>query len=264
VDVSVAPKASCIDGVLRVAVLKKATRALEVPIRNGADEEDAMDTEDADGMISLSVPGFGVQDISVVLHKPEDSLTVTGDSKTFGKFSKTFKNLPNGVELEHLSASVAHGILTIRMDDPNAIEERDIVVTNLALNIDQETQMVLIRRSVPGVSSADVSCKLNADRTVRVDVSTSNTRATLSTSVPREADLSSIQASCVDGILTVTTTRDASANQSRETRIVVSGDSPAALGQLEEPSSAALPEADVKDAADAEDFDGKVEDVRDA
>jgi HSP20 family molecular chaperone IbpA len=261
VDVSVAPKASCIDGVLRVAVLKKATRALEVPIRNGADEEDAMDTEDADGMISLSVPGFGVQDISVVLHKPEDSLTVTGDSKTFGKFSKTFKNLPNGVELEHLSASVAHGILTIRMDDPNAIEERDIVVTNLALNIDQETQMVLIRRSVPGVSSADVSCKLNADRTVRVDVSTSNTRATLSTSVPREADLSSIQASCVDGILTVTATRDASANQSRETRIVVSGDSPAALA-LEEPSS--LPEADVKDAADAEDFDGKVEDVRDA
>jgi len=263
VDVSVAPKASCIDGVLRVAVLKKATRALEVPIRNGADEEDAMDTEDADGMISLSVPGFGVQDISVVLHKPEDSLTVTGDSKTFGKFSKTFKNLPNGVELEHLSASVAHGILTIRMDDPNAIEERDIVVTNLALNIDQETQMVLIRRSVPGVSSADVSCKLNADRTVRVDVSTSNTRATLSTSVPREADLSSIQASCVDGILTVTATRDVSANQSRETRIVVSGDSPAALA-LEEPSSAALPEADVKDAADAEDFDGKVEDVRDA
>ena len=265
VDVSVAPKASCIDGVLRVAVLKKATRALEVPVVNGANEADAMDTEDADGMISLSVPGFGPQDISVVLHKPEDSLTITGDSKTFGKFSKTFKNLPNGVELEHLSAAVAHGILTIRMDDPNAIEERDIVVTNLALNTDHETQMVLIRRSVPGVSSADVSCKLKADRTVRVDVSTSNTRATLSTSVPREADLSSIQASCVDGILTVIATRDASANQSRETQIVVSGDSPAQLASpTEAPSSVALPDADVKDAADAEDFDGKVEDVQDA
>lgn len=265
VDVSVAPKASCIDGVLRVAVLKKATRALEVPVVNGANEEDAMDTEDADGMISLSVPGFGPQDISVVLYKPEDSLTITGDSKTFGKFSKTFKNLPNGVELEHLSAAVAHGILTIRMDDPNAIEERDIVVTNLALNTDHETQMVLIRRPVPGVSSADVSCKLNADRTVRVDVSTSNTRATLSTSVPREADLSSIQASCVDGILTVTATRDASANQSRETQIVVSGDSPAQLAApTEAPSSVALPDADVKDVADAEDFDGKVEDVQDA
>jgi hypothetical protein len=124
--------------------------------------------------------------------------------------------------------------------------------------------MVLIRRPVPGVSSADVSCKLNADRTVRVDVSTSNTRATLSTSVPREADLSSIQASCVDGILTVTATRDASANQSRETQIVVSGDSPAQLAApTEAPSSVALPDADVKDAADAEDFDGKVEDVQD-
>jgi len=220
--------------------------------------------------VTLSCPGFSPKDISVVLHKPENALEIKGDSKTFGKFTKLFKNLPEGIELKHLAASVAHGVLRIRMADPNQIEEREIAVRNVPVSQEDPKKCILIRRSVPGVSAAGVSCMLTADRRVRVEVSTPHMRTSISTSIPRDiTDFSTISASCVDGILCILADRDEAARKTRVIQVQVSGEQPAALNRaetLQEPRAASLlPTADTptndKPTPVAEDFDGKIEDL---
>merc|ERR1712159_239236 len=94
VDVLAVPRASCIDGVLRIAVVKKSPEILRVPVESATGKAPSAETDDenenSDSVTTLSVPGFGARDISVTLHKPEDFLVVEGASKTFGNFKKTF------------------------------------------------------------------------------------------------------------------------------------------------------------------------------
>jgi len=261
VDVTTAPKASCIDGVLRVAVLKREAETLRVPIAATADTDMETDDGDNDSSITLSVPGFSARDISVTLHKPEDSLVVEGDSTAFGKFKKTFKNLPADIELKHISASVAHGLLKITMADPHAIEPLDIAVSNLESDATTtENSVTLVRRYVPGVSSDNVTCRLGADRMLHVEVKTPNGRAALSTSVSKNVDHTKIRATCTNGVLLVVAEPQENESHSHTLEIHVSGEHPAAIAELM-PSAVdiALPAAEKP--AEVEDFDGKVEDV---
>lgn len=256
IDITVAPKASCIDGVLRVAVLKRTAETLRVPISSTPDE--GMETDDEGSTITLSVPGFGAADISVTLERPEDSLVVEGDSKNFGKFKKTVKNLPADIELSHISASVAHGLLKITMQDPHAIDPMDIAVSSLESDMTTtESAVTLVRRHVPGVSADNVSCRLTADRMLHVEVKTSNGRAALSTSVSRNVDHSTIRAACANGILSVVAEPTKTETETHVLQIDVSGDSPAAL--VEATVEAALPSTEKP--TEVEDFDGKIEDV---
>lgn len=267
VDMSVTPRASCIDGVLRIAVLKKTPEILRVPIRSAADEGDErMETDDDESSITLSVPGFSSRDISVALHKPDDCLVVEGASKTFGNFKKTFRNLPPELQLKHITATVAHGLLRIKMEDPTAIEPMDIIVSNVAPRDEDvasnEKLVTLLRRSVPGVSADKVTCALKADRTLRVDVRTDHSRASVSINVPKNLDFSTLEARCVDGILTVTCERDASAAGAHTVDIEVSGERPAAfIDAVPVEYDAPSGELPTTEALEAIDYDGKVEDV---
>ena len=261
VDVTTAPKASCIDGVLRVAVLKRAAETLRVPIASTADVEMETDDGDNDSSITLSVPGFGARDISVTLHKPEDSLVVEGDSKAFGKFKKTFKNLPADIELKHISASVAHGLLKITMADPHAIEPLDIAVSNVESDATTTDKSVtLVRRYVPGVSADNVTCRLGTDRMLHVEVKTPNGRAALSTSVSKNVDYTKIRATCTNGVLLIVAEPKESEHESHTLEIQVSGEQPAAVAELMPNTvDVALPVSEKP--AEVDDFDGKVEDV---
>merc|ERR1719310_1767035 len=119
VDVRAVPRASCIDGVLRIAVVKKSPEILRVPVESATEKAPSAETDDenenSDSVTTLSVPGFGARDISVTLHKPEDFLVVEGASKTFGNFKKTF-TVPPELQLKHLTATVEHGLLHIKME----------------------------------------------------------------------------------------------------------------------------------------------------
>lgn len=267
VDMSVTPRASCIDGVLRIAVLKKSPEILRVPIGSAADEGDArMETDDDESSITLSVPGFSARDISVVLHKPDDCLVVEGASKMFGNFKKTFRNLPPELQLKHVTATVEHGLLRIKMEDPTAIEPMDIIVSNVAPRDEDgasnEKLVTLLRRSVPGVSADKVTCALKADRTLRVDVRTNHSRASVSINVPKNVDFTTLEARCVDGILTVTCERDASVAGAHTVDIEVSSERPAAFIDAVPVEHDAPPgELPTTEAHEAIDYDGKVEDV---
>ena len=268
VDVSAAPRASCIDGVLRIAVVKKSPEILRVPVESATEKAPSAETDDenenSDSVTTLSVPGFGARDISVTLHKPEDFLVVEGASKTFGNFKKTFTNVPPELQLKHLTATVEHGLLHIKMEDPTAIEPMDVVVSNVALSdedVESNKKLVaLLRRSVAGVSADKVTCRLTADRTLRVEVRTSHHgRASVSINVPRNLDLSTLEARCADGILTVTCERDESAG-SQTVDIEVSGERPAAF--IDAPVETTAPgELPTTEAPEAIDYDGRVEDV---
>ena len=88
------PRASCIDGVLRIAVVKKSPEilgAVESATEKAPSAETDDENENSDSVTTLSVPGFGARDISVTLHKPEDFLVVEGASKTFGNFKKRLR-----------------------------------------------------------------------------------------------------------------------------------------------------------------------------
>ncbi len=268
VDMSAVPRASCIDGVLRIAVVKKSPEILRVPVESATEKAPSAETDDenenSDSVTTLSVPGFGARDISVTLHKPEDFLVVEGASKTFGNFKKTFTNVPPELQLKHLTATVEHGLLHIKMEDPTAIEPMDVVVSNVALNdedVESNKKLVaLLRRSVAGVSADKVTCRLTADRTLRVEVRTSHHgRASVSINVPRNLDLSTLEARCADGILTVTCERDESAG-SQTVDIEVSGERPAAF--IDAPVETTAPgELPTTEAPEAIDYDGRVEDV---
>merc|ERR1712164_191798 len=136
VDVNATPRASCIDGVVRIAVVKKSPEILRVPVETATEKAPSAETdeesENSDSVTTLSVPGFGARDISVTLYKPDDFLVVEGASKTFGYFKKTF-TVPPELQLKHLAAPVEHGLLHIKMEDPTAIEPMDVVVSNVAL-----------------------------------------------------------------------------------------------------------------------------------
>jgi len=272
IDMSVTPRASCIDGVLRIAVLKKSPEILRVPIRSAADEtpreegDERMETDEDESSITLSVPGFSARDISVALHKPDDCLVVEGASKMFGNFKKTFRNLPPELQLKHITATVAHGLLSIKMEDPTAIEPMDIIVSNVAPRDEDvasnEKLVTLLRRSVPGVSADKVTCALKADRTLRVDVRTDHTRASVSINVPKNLDFSTLEARCVDGILTVTCERDASAAGAHTVDIEVSGERPASfIDAVPVEHDAPSGELPTTEALEVIDYDGKVEDV---
>merc|ERR1711968_258565 len=235
VDVRAVPRASCIDGVLRIAVVKKSPEILRVPVESVTEKAPSAETDDenenSDSVTTLSVPGFGARDISVTLHKPEDFLVVEGASKTFGNFKKTF-TVPPELQLKHLT---------------------DTVESNKKL-------VALLRRSVAGVSADKVTCKLTADRTLRVEVRTSHHgRASVSINVPRNLDLSTLEARCADGILTVTCERDESAG-SQTVDIEVSGEQPAEF--IDAPVETTAPgELPTTEAPEAIDYDGRVEDV---
>ena len=277
IDMSVTPKASCIDGILRIAVLKKTSEAVRVPINATAraaiaEGEEDMETDDDgdESTITLSVPGFGERDITVTLHKPEDMLVVRGDSKTFGTFAKTFKNLPTDLEVKHIDVTVRHGLLNIKMADPHAIIPMDIIVSSVNSVVEEdstkENVVTLVRRSVPGVSADKVTCRLAADRMLHINITTSHGRAVFQQSLPRNIDFHSIRASCADGVLTVSADRDESANKSHTVQVEVSGDHPAALIEpaTETNPTAALPESDEQQPVVEEpEYDGKVEDVED-
>ena len=267
VDVRAVPRASCIDGVLRIAVVKKSPEILRVPVESATEKAPSAETDDenenSDSVTTLSVPGFGARDISVTLHKPEDFLVVEGASKTFGNFKKTFTNVPPELQLKHLTATVEHGLLHIKMEDPTAIEPMDVVVSNVALSdedVESNKKLVaLLRRSVAGVSADKVTCRLTADRTLRVEVRTSHHgRASVSINVPRNLDLSTLEARCADGILTVTCERDESAG-SQTVDIEVSGEQPAEF--IDAPVETTAPgELPTTEAPEAIDYDGRVED----
>ena len=267
VDVRAVPRASCIDGVLRIAVVKKSPEILRVPVESATEKAPSAETDDenenSDSVTTLSVPGFGARDISVTLHKPEDFLVVEGASKTFGNFKKTF-TVPPELQLKHLTATVEHGLLHIKMEDPTAIEPMDVVVSNVALSdedVESNKKLVaLLRRSVAGVSADKVTCRLTADRTLRVEVRTSHHgRASVSINVPRNLDLSTLEARCADGILTVTCERDESAG-SQTVDIEVSGEQPAEF--IDAPVETTAPgELPTTEAPEAIDYDGRVEDV---
>ena len=276
IDMSVTPKASCIDGILRIAVLKKTSEAVRVPINATAraaiaEGEEDMETDDDgdESTITLSVPGFGERDITVTLHKPEDMLVVRGDSKTFGTFAKTFKNLPTDLEVKHIDVTVRHGLLNIKMADPHAIIPMDIIVSSVNSVVEEDStkeNVTLVRRSVPGVSADKVTCRLAADRMLHINIATSHGRAVFQQSLPRNIDFHSIRASCADGVLTVSADRDESANKSHTVQVEVSGDHPAALIEpaTETNPTAALPESDEQQPVVEEpEYDGKVEDVED-
>merc|ERR1712164_14136 len=257
----------CVDGVLRIAVVKKSPEILRVPVESATEKAPSAETDDenenSDSVTTLSVPGFGARDISVTLHKPEDFLVVEGASKTFGNFKKTF-TVPPELQLKHLTATVEHGLLHIKMEDPTAIEPMDVVVSNVALSdedVESNKKLVaLLRRSVAGVSADKVTCKLTADRTLRVEVRTSHHgRASVSINVPRNLDLSTLEARCADGILTVTCERDESAG-SQTVGIEVSGEQPAEF--IDAPVETTAPgELPTTEAPEAIDYDGRVEDV---
>jgi len=240
-DTSVAPKASCIDGVLRVAILKKTPSTFEIPVSDEYVDSD-MHVDDDTSSITLRVPGFGARDITVTLHKPEDVLTVKGQSKHgFGTFTKTFKNLPAAIETQHISAACAHGILTIKLADPDEITPLDIVVSNVALDERAlANKVVLFRRAVPGTSADKITCALSADRVLKIEAKTAQTHASVAIAVPRDVDYSTIQAACAHGILTVMAERDASANASRSVRVEVSGEHIAALIEPSKATPASL------------------------
>ena len=69
VDVNATPRASCIDGVLRIAVVKKSPEILRVPVETATEKAPSAETdeesENSDSVTTLSVPGFGARDISV-------------------------------------------------------------------------------------------------------------------------------------------------------------------------------------------------------
>ena len=234
-DVSVAPKASCIDGVLRVAILKKMPMTYDLPVSADEDMGEADDDEHEDdtSAITLRVPGFGARDIAVTLRKPEDELTVTGQSKLgFGEFTKTFKNLPAALESKHISATCAHGVLTIKMADPDKITPLEIVVSSAAVSEDAfKDKVVLLRRVVPGTSADKITCAVGADRVLNIEATTTHSRSRISIPVPRDVDYSTIQAVCADGVFTVVAERDAEANASHSVHIEVSGEHIAALAE---------------------------------
>merc|ERR1712196_675228 len=163
VDVRAVPRASCIDGVLRIAVVKKSPEILRVPVESATEKAPSAETDDenenSDSVTTLSVPGFGARDISVTLHKPEDFLVVEGASKTFGNFKKTF-TVPPELQLKPLAATVEHGLLHIKMEDPTAIErcawksEQVITVARRYPSTCRETWICLrSRRDAPTVFS---------------------------------------------------------------------------------------------------------------
>ena len=150
------------------------------------------------------------------------------------------------------------------MEEPTAIEPMDVVVSNVALSdedVESNKKLVaLLRRSVAGVSADKVTCRLTADRTLRVEVRTSHHgRASVSINVPRNLDLSTLEARCADGILTVTCERDESAS-SQTVDIEVSGEQPAEF--IDAPVETTAPgELPTTEAPEAIDYDGRVEDV---
>jgi len=242
-DAAVAPKASLIDGVLRVAILKKMPMTYDIPV--SADEDMDDDEDDDTSAITLRVPGFGARDITVTLSKPEDALSVTGQSKLgFGEFSKTFKNLPAALESKHISATCAHGVLTIKMADPDKITPLEIMVSGVAVSEDAfKDKVVLLLRAVPGTSADKIKCTLGADRVLNIEATTTHSRSSIAISVPRDVDYSTIQAVCVDGVFTIVAERDADANKSHSVHIEVSGEHIAALSEPPAHAEKQLPAA---------------------
>ena len=72
-----------------------------------------------------------------------------GRVEDVGNFKKTL--LCTELQLKHLAATVEHGLLHIKMEDPTAIEPMDVVVSNVALSdedVESNKKLVaLLRRS---------------------------------------------------------------------------------------------------------------------
>lgn len=100
-------------------------------------------TADGQFVIELELPGVNKQDVNIQIH--EGVLSVKGQKeypegvekrkydkkeRQFGSFFRTF-NLPLDVEVEKVKAKYEFGILTIRLERPNAAsnnEDSDVTI----------------------------------------------------------------------------------------------------------------------------------------
>ena len=103
----------------------------------------AVDVSEDDGgyLVSVDVPGMKPEDVTVTVEN--NVLTVSGErrfenrsekhgyhrvERRYGSFKRAF-TLPEGVDIDHIDASVENGTLTVRIPKPEAAQPKRIKVS---------------------------------------------------------------------------------------------------------------------------------------
>ena len=234
-------RASCIDGVLQVAVPKVAPTERRIPVVAG----DISDADGATKSMTFHVPGYAAADIALTLKLPSRVLIVEGRNDRMGHFRSRTLNLPTGVDASEdggISATCRNGILTVRLAAAPVAERRAVPVSDAFEAADANAGTgdvkVVLEKAVPGLTAADISVEVDpASRCVNVTTAgaagarsgAAGARSPrrcmmLVNSLPRGADPATVKAACANGFLRVTAAGPAA---SAERRVAVSADEPA-------------------------------------
>ena len=267
--------ASCIDGILRIAVPKLTPTsdaivvAAEPPARAGDDNKmDADVDEEETGHaqnIVLQVPGYSRDDVTVTRKRPADELIVAGKSRRRGggEFSRTYRLTdPHAT----VTATCADGLLTIRVVNPvvapfvvsvsadkmlpaaDGAPDTD-VPADVAAAEEKEKRVTLMRHAVPGASAGDFKVEVRGGNKLRAHADYAvaglgRRRFDFAVLLPSGLDRSTLRANVSDGLMTVTA---AAPLASVPVAVKVSGDHPAGLLPAPPPAPAAAAAAAAAD-----------------
>jgi len=251
--------ASCIDGILRVAVPKMPVAEHSIPVAAAlpSTNSDADNNNDGprkhertDGEeFTLRVPGFAPSDISVNL-KSTGHLVVEGRSERRGCQGSHFKKhirLARAAAPDRVTAACADGLLTIAVAPSPGDAQLDVPVlaeepAAAAMEADGDTavptpagRVTLLRQAVPGLAAKDLSVTVK-DGVVRASGKADQSagarccfrRVAFEARLPAGAAAGSVAASCEHGVLVVTCSSPAAP---AEVEVAVSGDRLACLSQ---------------------------------
>jgi len=215
VDVTSA-RASCIDGILRVAVPKVAPSEKAIPVfpESPFPESGESNTpEDVQiGGEQLHVPGYAAGDIKIIQRLPQRDIIVEGDNKPMGHFKATLK-LPGGVHsADNISAWCQNGILNFRFEIRKGEHGPvQISVSNDHIDVDDANRITVLEHGVPGMAAGDINVQVDREgKVVKATGKTSGNKCHclfVIRSLPSGVSPNTVKASCVDGLLKVTASK---------------------------------------------------------
>lgn len=273
--------ASCIDGILRIAVPKMTPTSTAIVVADpstatadadGTNDDDDMNEDGAQARtIVIQVPGFARDDITVTRKRPAEALLVTGKSKRRGGagFRREYRLTD---PRSKVTATCADGLLTIRVVTPTVAPFQVPVSADRTLQLptsaaaapaadihaaaDDNTaeNITVMRRAVPGATAADFKVEVTPEGYLKASADCAvselgRRRFQFAVSLPNGVDRSTVRANVVDGVLAVTA---AAPVPPTPVAVEVSGDRLAALpAGLADAAVAALEAAEAA-AADME------------
>jgi HSP20 family molecular chaperone IbpA len=216
-------QASLLNGVLTVAVPKKAPETFAVTVESSPLPDDLSEPR---AQVSLALPGLAASDLSVVISRDRSLLLhVKGSSTAFGNFHEVLR-LPERADAEQARAAMVNGVFSFSVPVPpepttdvpvlaalpaEAMETEAPAENNKDGCKDGKTQqpVLLLEAAAPGLCAADFKASVSGRTlTLAADKSAMGGRRVRRTVLlPPHTAPGAVVVTCVHGLLRATAPR---------------------------------------------------------